>query len=228
VTGVRPIFDKGLAQNENSSNDRVMHAVRHPQPDDVLGFWFSNHAMARWFAADTAFDGEIEALFEPLFEGVVKGAFSEWQDTAEGALALVILFDQFPRNMYRGQARSFAFDDRARAVARHAINHGFDLETPRERRLFFYLPFMHSENIDDQRACLDWVEHRLGEPSVLKAARDHMAMIERFGRFPQRNKILLREPTADELRAFTTYAQKNGLAALCRVLINSNEFLFVN
>ncbi len=189
---------KPLAEGAKCSHDRPMHVTRFPQPDDILGFWFSNHAMARWFSDDKAFDAEIENLFEPLFEGAVKGALSIWEECADGCLALVILLDQFPRNMYRGTAKSFAFDDAARKIAGFAIDHGYDLEVARERRLFFYLPFMHSENLDDQHRALELIESRLGEPAALRAARDHLKVIERFGRFPQRNSILAREATADE------------------------------
>lgn len=175
-----------------------MSAVRSPQPEDVLDFWFSNHAMARWFASDADFDIELETLFEPLFEGAVKGAFDHWCETAEGCLALVILLDQFPRNMYRGQPKAFANDARARAIAEGAITKGFDLAIARERRLFFYLPFMHSEDLVDQRRSLALIEQRLGEPAAVRAARNHFAVIERFGRFPERNHILAREATAEE------------------------------
>jgi uncharacterized protein (DUF924 family) len=175
-----------------------MNAARSPQPEDVLGFWFSNHAMARWFAADAAFDAEIENLFEPLFEGAVKGALDYWLSTPDGCLALVVLLDQFSRCMFRGQPKSFAFDDRAREIAGSAIAQGFDLLVARERRLFFYLPFMHSEDLTDQRRAMELIEERLGEPAALRAARDHFAVIERFGRFPQRNAILAREATAEE------------------------------
>jgi len=175
-----------------------MNAARSPQPEDVLGFWFSSHAMARWFSNDEAFDAEIENLFEPLFEGAIKGGLDYWAATPEGALALVILLDQFPRNLFRGQPRAFAFDERAREISDRAIANGFDLDSPRERRLFFYLPFMHSEDLEDQRRSMQLIEERLGEPAALRAARDHFAVIERFGRFPQRNAILAREATAEE------------------------------
>ena len=175
-----------------------MHVVRLPQPEDVLGFWFSNHAMARWFSDDLAFDAEIENLFEPLFEGAVKGGLSDWLTSPDGCLALVILLDQFPRNLFRGKAKSFAFDDVAREIASLAIEQEFDLKIARERRLFFYLPFMHSEKLEDQRRCIHLIEERLGEPTALRAARDHLAVIERFGRFPQRNAALAREATAEE------------------------------
>ena len=175
-----------------------MNAARSPQPEDVLGFWFSSHAMARWFSRDDAFDAEIENLFEPLFEGAIKGALDHWSDEPDGALALVILFNQFPRNMFRGNARSFAYDERAREISAKAIECGFDLDIARERRLFLYLPFMHSEDLADQRRCMELIEERLGEPAALRAARDHFAVIERFGRFPQRNAILAREATAEE------------------------------
>ena len=175
-----------------------MNAARSPQPEDVLGFWFSNHAMARWFSRDDAFDAEIENLFEPLFEGAVKGGLDFWQSSPDGALALVILLDQFPRNLFRDQAKAFAFDERARDISDQAIAKGFDFEVPRERRLFFYLPFMHSEDLADQHRCLRLIEERLGEPAALRAARDHCAVIERFGRFPQRNAVLAREATAEE------------------------------
>jgi uncharacterized protein (DUF924 family) len=102
--------------------------------------------------------------------------------------------------MYRGKAKSFAYDDAARRIANSAIERGFDLEIPRERRLFLYLPFMHSENLDDQHRSVTLIEERLGEPAALRAAKDHQAMIKRFGRFPHRNAALAREPTAEEAK----------------------------
>ncbi len=192
--------NKPAAEGEGHSRSKSTHVFRLPQPEDVLGFWFSGHSMARWFLSDPAFDAEIENLFEPLFEGAAKGALGTWENCADGCLALVILLNQFPRYMYRGKPKSFGYDDAAKAIATSAIDRGLDMELPRERRLFLYLPFMHSENLADQYRSVALIEERLGEPAAIRAARDHLAMIERFGRFPQRNSVLEREATAEEAR----------------------------
>src|SRR5947209_4219655 len=117
---------------------------------DVVAFW-RNAGPARWFKKDAAFDDEIRARFLPLHEAAAAGKLAAWEQTAEGALALLILLDQFPRNMFRNDRRAFATDPLARAIAAGAIVRGFDAQVPTELRSFFYLPFEHSENLADQK-----------------------------------------------------------------------------
>jgi uncharacterized protein (DUF924 family) len=166
---------------------------------EILDFWFKETAPKRWFVADPDFDAAIRARFEESWRAGREGAFQSWRESKDGSLALVILFDQFPRNMFRGRAEAFATDAMARAVAREAVARGFDLEVPEGVRSFFYLPFAHSEDIADQEHCVRLTRERLGEthfsyPYALK----HRDAISRFGRFPARNAALQRPNTPEE------------------------------
>ena len=164
-------------------------------PADVVTFW-RDAGPDRWFNKDTAFDDEIRRRFLALHEAAAAGRLTEWEANAEGALALLILLDQFPRNMFRGQARAFATDPLARAVTSRAILNGFDGAFP-DLRSFFYLPFEHSEDMKDQERGLTLYKAS-GDADGLKWAEIHADIIRRFGRFPHRNAILGRVTTAEE------------------------------
>jgi len=165
-------------------------------PGDVLAFWRAA-GPDKWFEKDDAFDGEIRERFLDAYTAAAAGRLAAWEEDAESALALVIVIDQFPRNMFRGDARTYAADPLARAVADRAIARGFDkLYAPPERR-FFYLPFTHSENLADQERCVDLNRAAADEEGV-KWAEVHADIIRRFGRFPHRNKALGRATTAEE------------------------------
>ena len=165
-------------------------------PVDVLSFWRSA-GPDKWFIKDSAFDAEVAQRFFPLYQAAVEGKLRAWEEEPEAALALVILLDQFPRNMFRGDARTYATDARARAIADHALMRGFDQQMAHADRRFFYLPFMHSEHLVDQERCvalaLDY-----GDEEFTRYARDHADIIARFGRFPHRNAILGRTTTPEE------------------------------
>jgi uncharacterized protein (DUF924 family) len=163
---------------------------------DVVTFW-RDAGPKRWFEADESFDNTVRARFLPTHEAAVRGELAAWEDGAEGALALTVLLDQFPRNMFRGTARAFATDPRARAVADRAIARGFDQATDSMLRPFFYLPFMHSEILADQDRCARLYE-TLGDAEQSKYATEHREIIARFGRFPHRNRLLGRSTTAAE------------------------------
>lgn len=176
-------------------------------PGAILDFWFSDRARPLWFARDAGFDAEIGRRFAATHEAAMGGRLDDWQGSAEGALALVIVLDQFSRNLHRGSARAFACDARARAVADRALARGFDGRLPAERRGFLYLPFEHSEALADQRRAVALFQalaeaatgpERAQAQELLDYARLHLAAIERFGRFPHRNEILGRETTAEE------------------------------
>jgi uncharacterized protein (DUF924 family) len=171
-----------------------MHTTSVMTPQDVLAFWRAA-GPAKWFAKDDAFDAEIGARFLATHEAAAKGLLS-WEETPEGALALLLLLDQFPRNMFRGTPRAYATDPLALAVAKRALARGFDTQLP-ALRVFFYLPFMHSEELADQERCVALVRG-LGDEEALKFAVDHEDIIRRFGRFPHRNAILGRTTTAEE------------------------------
>jgi uncharacterized protein (DUF924 family) len=163
---------------------------------DVVAFW-RNAGPDRWFAKDAAFDDEIRARFLPLREAAAAGKLTAWEQNAEGALALLILLDQFPRNMFRKDARTFATDPLARAIAAGAIVRGFDAQVPTELRSFFYLPFEHSENLADQERSVAFCK-ATGDADLVKWAEIHADIIRRFGRFPHRNAVLGRVTTPEE------------------------------
>jgi uncharacterized protein (DUF924 family) len=163
---------------------------------DVLGFWLAAGG-DRWFEADAAFDAEIRKRFAVTYEDAAAGLLGDWEGTPASALALVIVLDQFPRNMFRHSARSYAADALARQVARRAIARGFDRQTAMPERVFFYLPFEHSEELADQERAVALIG-ATGDPDLLKWAELHADIIRRFGRFPHRNAALGRVTTAEE------------------------------
>ncbi|HUZ67889.1 MAG TPA: DUF924 family protein [Beijerinckiaceae bacterium] len=165
-------------------------------PDDVLTFW-RDAGPDRWFSKDETFDATIRARFLPYYEAAARGGLDRWTSQPDGALALLILLDQFPRNIFRGQKRAFAADSLARAVAATALASGYDRRCETVLRQFFYLPFMHSERLDDQDRCLRLYEN-MGDEALLKYAREHRSIIARFGRFPHRNALLGRQSSAEE------------------------------
>ena len=176
------------------------------KPDDVLAFWRAAGEQ-KWFAKNDAFDAEIKSRFLPTYEAAAKGALADWEATPEGALALTIVLDQFPRNMFRRDARAFAADAAARAVADRALARGFDRQVPEDQRLFFYLPFEHSEAMADQDRCCALIK-ALGNPDLLHWAELHADIIRRFGRFPHRNAVLGRTTTPAE----KAYLDADGFA----------------
>lgn len=166
--------------------------------DEVIDFWFLPENADKWFASDPAFDAQIKKRFSALYEAAGSGACDDWEQTPRGALALVIVLDQFSRNINRGSAAAFAQDDKAREAARRAIAHGFDMQLVESERRWFYMPFMHSEDIEDQRLSVRFFEERLNDPESAAFAKEHFEVISLFGRFPHRNAVLKRTNTAEE------------------------------
>jgi uncharacterized protein (DUF924 family) len=164
-------------------------------PAGILAFW-REAGPDRWFTRDDAFDADIRAKFLPTYEAAAAGKLEPWEATAEGALALVIVLDQFPRNMFRGEARCYAADPLARAAANRALKRGYDQDVPEQERSFLFLPFMHSEDMDDQKRCVTL--YREAGDENLKYAERHADIIRRFGRFPHRNAALGRTTTPEE------------------------------
>ncbi|OVZ55598.1 hypothetical protein CDO44_22525 [Pigmentiphaga sp. NML080357] len=162
---------------------------------DVVRFW-RDAGMAGWFGQSPAFDRAFRERFLDLHEAAARGECDDWAATAEGALALLILLDQFPRNAFRGTARMYGTDAQARRIARLAVDRGLDGQVESALRLFFYLPFAHSEDLADQRLSVR-LNRRLGHPWV-DHAQGHADIIERFGRFPHRNPLLGRRMTPQE------------------------------
>ena len=165
------------------------------RPAEIVAFWRSA-GPERWFEKDAAFDAEVRRRFLAAHEAAAAGKLTAWEQSAEGALALLILLDQFPRNMFRGEARAFATDPLARAVASRAILNGFDGALP-DLRSFFYLPFQHSEDLKDQERGVALYKAS-GDADGLKWAELHADIIRRFSRFPHRNAILGRVSTPEE------------------------------
>jgi uncharacterized protein (DUF924 family) len=165
-------------------------------PEAVLAFW-REAGPDKWFTKDTAFDDAIKARFLATYDSAAAGQLADWEQTAEGALALAVVLDQFPRNMFRGDARTYAADPLARAVAERAIARGFDRQVPADNRQFFYLPFEHSESLADQERCCA-LFRASGNADDLKWAELHADIIRRFGRFPHRNALLGRATTPQE------------------------------
>ena len=180
-------------------------------PDDVLQFWFGAADGAglaaprrEWFAKDAAFDEACRRAFADAWAAARDGALDHWQDTPRRCLALVILLDQIPRNIFRGDPRSFSSDFKALEVSRAALERGFDENLSPFEMLFLLLPLEHSERLDDQEQCLALVERFPPGPvheRVRTAARQHRDIVARFGRFPHRNAVLGR-PTTPEEAAF--------------------------
>ncbi len=165
-------------------------------PEDVLLFWRAA-GPDKWFNKDCVFDAELSSRFFAIWQAAANGRLKHWEDAPEHALALVIVLDQFPRNMFRGDRRSYATDPLARAVAERALARGFDRQVPELERRFLFLPFMHSENAADQERCLALAEN-YGDEEFAKHAVLHLDIIRRFGRFPHRNPALGRRTNAEE------------------------------
>lgn len=212
-----------------STNKALALAFRHR----VLNFWFSNQRwstdghrpeismglgptdMKRWFGSSKEFDREVKEKFEEDLPRLMNDEFRYPNDEmeAEHLLACIIALDQFPRNIYRNDARAFAFDDKARSLSRELLDHQLDEKLPYLERVFVYLPFEHSENLDDQNRSVEamekLVEQANADPKIDEQLRDflqfarkfsheHRQVIERFGRYPHRNVVLQRTPTEEE------------------------------
>lgn len=191
----------------------------HPSSDDILDFWFGHdsddpvqlrHHYNRWFHADAAFDAAIRERFGVTVADAAAGKLADWSDTARGTLALIVLLDQFPRNIHRGTAAAFACDPLALAYCRSGLVRGFDSELKPVEQSFFYLPLEHAETLDEQTASVAAFTRLLDEAPAafrdfaknnLDYAVEHRELIERFGRFPHRNDLLGRRTSAAE-RAF--------------------------
>ena len=169
-----------------------------PAPDDLITFWFEEHGPDQWFATDAAFDALIRTRFGQAAAGALAGAYDAWRDSADGCLALCLLLDQFPRNLHRGDAAAFAGDAKALSIAGHVVAEGLDRTLSEPQRLFLYLPYQHSESLQEQRTGVRLVAGLVENPDWLDYACLHLSVIHRFGRFPHRNPALGRTTTADE------------------------------
>lgn len=178
------------------------------QIEDILTFWFLDPTgqtaryRQEWFVKSPAFDQAIRDRFLPLHQQAATGQFAHWSETAQGTLALILVLDQLPRNLFRGDPRAFATDQPALALTQHAIARGFDQALPLIQRWFVYLPLMHSEDLDMQNQSVEVFQQFQHDPETQSSypyAIKHRDVIQRFGRFPHRNAILGRENTPEEI-----------------------------
>ena len=192
-----------------------------PRPEAVLGFWLDEVGPEGWYEADEARDAIVRERFGRVWERATEGALSLWLTHPTGALAYVILTDQFPRNMWRGQARAFASDRAALAAAKAAVDRDWDRRIDEPARQFFYLPLMHSECLPDQQRCVRLMLTRMpgtGASNLLHA-KAHREVIRRFGRFPHRNEALGREST----RAEAAFLAEGGYGGVVRAMKETME-----
>lgn len=166
---------------------------------DIVRFWFVESGPKKWFRGGPKFDAEIRARFSGHHAAAAAGLLEAWRVTPAGALALLLILDQFSRNMFRRDARAFATDAYSRMIAGGAIARRFDKVAPAERRAFFYLPFMHSEILADQQRSVALFTALMPASSNLRFAIEHAEIVERFGRFPHRNAVLGRSSTPAEI-----------------------------
>lgn len=167
------------------------------RPRDVLDFWFAA-GPEKWFKKSDAFDVEIRRRFAETHAQAASGKLDEWGADAQGSLALILVLDQFSRNLWRNDHRAFAQDAKALALADECVHRRYDVETPVTARKWFYMPYMHSEDLAAQERGLVYFAQRLDDPETMEFAVDHADIIRRFGRFPHRNTVLGRETTPEE------------------------------
>lgn len=176
--------------------------------NEILNFWFGHpdevsygKPRKQWFVKNSQFDQQVKNLFLDDYKQAATGQLNDWQSSPIGCLALVIVLDQFPRNMFRGTPQAFATDSQALGVAQHSVTQGFDRQLLPVQRWFFYLPFEHSENMQHQCQAVELFSQLAHDPDsvdTIDYAIQHLKVIERFGRFPHRNKILGRVSTVEE------------------------------
>lgn len=177
------------------------------EPGEVLNFWFGREGeegygefREAWFQKDQEFDEQVRGRFLEDYERAARGEYDRWREEPESRLALVILLDQFPRNLFRGDPRTHATDDKALVISNKALQKGLDRELLTFQRHFLYMPFMHSEDLENQRRSVALFRELAdeGSPDVTEYAEGHRDIVERFGRFPHRNEVLGRRTTPEE------------------------------
>lgn len=171
-------------------------------PDAVLSFWFSEKVKPLWFKKDPEFDQEIKQRFSTTYRLARAGELDDWRNNPKDILALIILLDQFPRNMFRDTPQAFAADQQAVELTQYALEKNYEQELSTEKQIFLYMPLMHSEDSGNQSKCVELFTN-LGKEENLKFAIKHQKIVARFGRFPHRNNILCRESTPAEQEFLT-------------------------
>lgn len=168
------------------------------KPVDIITFWFLQRVKQQWFKSTPALDNEIRDKYSLLWKQAAAGELDAWTNSAAGCLSLAIVLDQFPLNMFRGQAKSFSTEKKAIKITKAAISKGLDKDLTKQQKAFLYMPLMHSENLSDQNQAVTLFA-RAGLESNQRFAEHHQSLIQRFGRFPHRNMALGRESSEKEI-----------------------------
>lgn len=166
--------------------------------NELIDYWYSEDISRYWFNSTEIIDDQIRQRYESVWQAAKDGKLDHWMEFAQGCLALIIVLDQLPLNMFRGMAKSFSTEFKAIKVAHHTIEKGFDKLIPKQQLAFLYMPLMHSENLQDQDLSVNCFE-QAGLDENTKFAEHHRDIVKRFGRFPHRNKVLGRESSEQEL-----------------------------
>ena len=164
---------------------------------EIIDYWYSEYMQKHWFASTSELDKKLKTKFERIWERAASGELDKWLETAEGCLALVIILDQLPLNMFRGQAKSFQTEQKSIDVTKTAIQQNFAAQLSKDKLAFLFMPLMHSENIEDQELSVRLFKKYELKQNI-KFAEHHRDIVKKFGRFPHRNIILNRESTAEE------------------------------
>jgi uncharacterized protein (DUF924 family) len=164
---------------------------------EIINFW-QEAGPEKWFANNPDFDAQIQTLYSDAPDKTLNGTYDEWLGIPEKSLALILILDQFPRNIYRNSSKAYAYDEAAKQKASNIIAKGFDQSYPLPLKRFFYLPYMHSEKLEDQLYCIELCE-KANDPDGVKFGQTHLDVIEKFNRFPHRNEVLGRQSTPEEL-----------------------------
>ena len=167
------------------------------KPEEIIDYWFSDRIKNQWFSSTPELDKEILERYEALWEKAARGELDEWSKSSTGSLALIIVLDQLPLNMFRNQAKSFSTEKKALEISHNAIKNKLDQKIDKDKLSFLYMPFMHSEDIDSQDMSVKLYKENSLVNSI-KYAEHHRDIIRKYGRFPHRNKLLSRENTEEE------------------------------
>ena len=189
-------------------------------PIEVLDFWLGDVGPDGWYSGGDALDADCRDRFAETWQAAFDGGLEHWVDGTVGTLAYIIICDQIARNIHRGDAKSFATDPQARAAARMALDAGWDIAAPEPERQFFYMPFMHSEDLDDQALCVSLLKAKMpqtGGTQVIHALA-HESAIQQFGRFPFRNEALGRISTVQEAK----FLAEGGYGGLVKTMQESH------
>lgn len=171
--------------------------MNNPTPETIIDYWFADGMPPRWFKKDDAFDAELRERFADAYETAASGGYDSWRESAEGTIALVLLLDQIPRNIFRDTPKAFEADAKARELTQRALTYQLDQNLSILQRMFLYMPLMHSESLEEQEQGVQLFTD-LGREENIRYAIAHRDVIAKYGRFPHRNAILGRTNTPEE------------------------------